>query len=191
MPKIQEETKAQRAERLKQQIPADVLAAARKQHCDVVALGDVQPVGAQDKAIVLRVYDANVEKPLWESESLRATKIVRERKKGNDPAKDLVAGAITFLEDRLGLTDMPTLKADIVERRAEKLAVPDSTTLSGLAELVYYHDNELLTDDKYQQCLEKAFGEELGGQLASPNEHDRRQAISKILDQSKPTKRRF
>jgi hypothetical protein len=92
--------------------------------------------------------------------------------------------------ERLRLGELPKLKSEVVERRAEKLTSASPLTLNGLAELVYYHDAELLSMDKFNQCLSTALGEEIAPLLTSQDEQQRRLALAMILEKAKLTKRK-
>ena len=139
--------------------------------------------------------DVATGKPLWSSNRVLNSRLVETaRKKGSDPLADAFEEAMTFVDEKVRLVEVPKITRESVVRHAEALVKefaeakekPDGQQkprdpLPLLMELRYYQSKDLLTAEEVSGLYAKVVGADDGPALATGAEAERRKIIRKWL----------
>lgn len=145
-----------------------------------------------NSSLVVKVWDVAKNELLWTSKTINSapppgTPVPRAArtalKKEDTPeqqVKNLLSDFDAVFNEKINLTDMPELSGDDLQKRIEELSTATAPNpLSALLELRYDEFKKLVTRDDLIKVYSQLVGEENGPRLATGNQQERRQILSK------------
>jgi dienelactone hydrolase len=132
--------------------------------------------------MIVRVINVEKKEELWKSRMLSNEALLAARRRGKDPAAEIVEQTFDFIDENVTLEAMPEISTATVAKRARVLARRSATDpLPALLELRYYQITGKLSTDDAIEIYAALLDPESAKQLATGDDEERSLSLYKLL----------